>query len=246
MTRAIIIDDDDLFRESLSHNLSDLGYEVTDFADGDGLLKHLATAERRPDVILLDWKMPRMNGIEVLKALRQRRIDVPVIFLTVLGDQIYEEAALAGGAVDFIEKSRSFTILRKRIELVLRGKSEPAADGPPRPDQASSLKVGDLDLNLRSHRAYWRDAEVGLSVTEFKMVQLMASQAGQDVAYRELYDLVHGQGFHSGYGAEGYRGNVRTFIKRIREKFRRLDGDFADIENYPGFGYRWREPEDRG
>jgi len=244
MTRAIIIDDDDLFRESLSHNLRDLEFEVMDFPNGQSALDHLASKDNWPDIILLDWKMPQMNGIEVLKTLRRSDIDVPVIFLTVLGDQIYEEAALAGGAVDFIEKSRSFTILRRRIELVI-SKSSDRSGGAAAEDEPASLSVGPLTLNLKSHRAYWQGTEVDLSITEFRMVHLMASRPDQDVSYRELYDLVHGQGFHSGYGAEGYRGNIRTFIKRIREKFRRLDEGFADIENYPGFGYRWRSPEDR-
>ncbi|HLS68350.1 MAG TPA: helix-turn-helix domain-containing protein, partial [Kiloniellales bacterium] len=81
-----------------------------------------------------------------------------------------------------------------------------------------------------------------LSLTEFKLVQLMAERAGQDVTYRELYDLVHGRGFVAGSGPDGYRANVRTFMKRIRQKFRELDADFDEIENYPGFGYRWRQP----
>lgn len=242
MPQAIIVDDDDLFRESLSHNLLDLDFQVMDFSNGRAAIDYLASTEDRPDVILLDWKMPEMNGIEVLKALRSRQLDVPVIFLTVLGDQIYEEAALAGGAVDFIEKSRSFTILRKRIELVI-ARSSDNAGAVTTGEEPGHLAVGPLSLNLKSHRAQWRGREVDLSVTEFKMVHLMASRPGEDVSYRELYDLVHGQGFHSGYGAEGYRGNIRTFIKRIREKFRRLDCDFAHIENYPGFGYRWRDPE---
>ncbi|HLW28926.1 MAG TPA: helix-turn-helix domain-containing protein, partial [Kiloniellales bacterium] len=69
-----------------------------------------------------------------------------------------------------------------------------------------------------------------------------AERAGQDVTYRELYDLVHGRGFVAGSGPDGYRANVRTFMKRIRQKFRELDEDFDEIENYPGFGYRWRQP----
>jgi two-component system, OmpR family, response regulator ChvI len=246
MPLILIIDDDDLFRESLSHNLSDVGYDVIDLGDGALALEHLQATEHQPDLILLDWKMPQLNGIEVLKTLRQRQFDVPVIFLTVLGDQIYEEAALAGGAVDFIEKSRSFTIIQRRIELVLSDKSR-RGDKEAETEEPSALKVGELELRIKSNRAYWRGEEVDLSISEFKMVHLMARQAGNDVTYRDLYDQVHGEGFQSGFGAEGYRGNVRTFIKRIREKFRDLDDDFDCIENYPGFGYRWSraggEPE---
>ena len=75
------------------------------------------------------------------------------------------------------------------------------------------------------------------------MVHCLASRAGHDISYRELYDMVHGKGFVAGPGADGYRSNVRTFIKRIRRKFKEIDSGFDGIENYPGFGYRWR-PDD--
>ena len=69
----------------------------------------------------------------------------------------------------------------------------------------------------------------------------MATRPGEDISYRDIYDLVHGKGFVAGYGPAGYRANVRAFIKRIRQKFRAVDGTFDLIDNYPGFGYRWRE-----
>jgi two-component system response regulator ChvI len=80
---------------------------------------------------------------------------------------------------------------------------------------------------------------INLTLTEFKIVMLLAEKAGRDVGYREIYDLVHGKDFISGHGARGYRANVRTFIKRIRKKFRDGDPSFDRIENYAGFGYRW-------
>src|SRR6266702_5715593 len=118
--RILIVDDDGLFRESLSRNLSDAGFATTSFGDGVSALRHL-TDSGPPDMILLDWKMPGMTGIQVLRQLRDRRVEAPVVFLTVLSDQIYEEAGLLGGAVDFIEKSRSFSILLHRLELILEG-----------------------------------------------------------------------------------------------------------------------------
>lgn len=245
--RAILVDDDDLFRESLTQNLADSDISVTGFSNGPAALDFL-TAGGDADLILLDWKMPEMNGIEVLKRLREIECDIPVIFLTVLSDQIYEEAALLGGAVDFVEKSRSFAILMRRIELILAGtKSTKSGDAPD--DDADDDKTeqparrkeyGDLALAQDSSRAFWKGKRLDLTLTEFKMVQYMASNAGKDVRYRELYDLVHGEGFAAGIGDEGYRANVRTFIKRIRQKFRVADESFDAIENYPGFGYRWR------
>jgi two-component system response regulator ChvI len=244
-TRVAIVDDDDLFRESLETNLVDAGFDVVTFAEGASALAHFRAGPPL-DLVLLDWKMPGLNGIEVLRQLRDDGNSVPVIFLTVLSDQIYEEAALSSGAVDFVEKSRSFSILLRRIELILggsKGGSRPAAvEGTTGSEEETQhLKLGRLELNLKSSRAFWKQTEINLSLTEFRMVHYLATHAGEDVRYRDLYDLVHGEGFIAGYGEDGYRTNVRTFIKRVRKKFRDVDRTFDAIENYPGFGYRWRD-----
>jgi two-component system response regulator ChvI len=249
-TRVAIVDDDDLFRESLETNLVDAGFGVQTFSDGAAALDHFRTGSTPFDLVLLDWKMPGLNGIEVLRQLRDDGHTVPVIFLTVLSDQIYEEAALSSGAVDFVEKSRSFSILVRRIELILGGSKGQQRSGngntsevsmPANGEDASHVQLGRLELNLKSSRAFWRTIEINLSLTEFRMVHYLASHAGEDVRYRDLYDLVHGEGFIAGYGEDGYRTNVRTFIKRVRKKFRDVDNTFDAIENYPGFGYRWRD-----
>lgn len=230
-----IVDDDDLFRESLTGNLENEGFRVTCYTRGPEILAAYE-AGVAADLILLDWKMPEMNGIEVLRQLRAREIATPVIFLTVLSDQIYEEAALLGGAIDFVEKSRSFAILRKRIDLALSG-----AHGGPAADKATRglLSVGPLKLDTAGKLVEWDGKAVGLTVGEFDIVETLAARAGENVSYRDIYDVVRGQGFAAGFGEDGYRQNVRTFIKRIRGKFKELDPDFEAIENYPGFGYRW-------
>jgi len=237
--RILIVDDDEMFRESLAENLSDAGFATTAFGDGPSALRHLADA-RTPDIILLDWKMPEMTGIEVLRQLRDRNVEAPVVFLTVLSDQIYEEAGLLGGAVDFVEKSRSFSILLHRLELILRGKKriQPEAMAEL---QRTIIEHGQLQLLLDTKRAFWKDVRLELTLTEFKIVEYLATRPGQDVRYRELYDIVHGEGFTAGSGEIGFRVNVRAFIKRIRQKFRDVDPAFVQIENYPGYGYRWSD-----
>jgi two-component system response regulator ChvI len=231
-----VVDDDDLFRESLSRNLVAFGHFVRSFSDGQTFLDQVDANEG--GVILLDWKMPGLNGIEVLQNLREVGNELPVIFLTVLGDQIYEEAALAGGAVDFIEKSRSFSIVQRRIELILQGnRAQGSNDKPGREDV---MVIGDMEIDNISRRIRWTGIDVPLTLTEFKMVRYMAEKDGRDVDYRSLYDLVHGEGFTAGDGEHGYRANVRAFIKRIRQKFRAVDDHFDSIGNYPGFGYRWQ------
>jgi two-component system response regulator ChvI len=243
--RIYVVDDDALFRESLERNLADAGFAVTGFSEGGRALEHIGL-HGAPELIVLDWRMPGMTGIEVLRRLRVTDAATPVIFLTALSDQIYEEAALIGGAVDFVEKTRSFSILLRRIELALgTGRSE-AAPSPTRGEAPTvpSASIGPLELVVETARAQWKGARVDLTLSEFNIVRYLAERAGQDVRYREIYDLVRGKGFVAGTGMDGYRANVRTFIKRIRQKFREVDPEFDAIENYAGFGYRWSAKPD--
>jgi len=244
MPHLLLVDDDDLFRESLGLNLIDEGYTVTSFDNGREALAFLEGGGSA-DVMLLDWRMPQLTGIDVLRRIRRSGIAIPVIFLTVLSDDIYEEAALAGGAVDFIDKSRRLPILIRRLQLITEG-TRPAADAAAESTSeragatpAGILRLGRLELRYDTGRAFWAGRPTDLTLTEFKILALLAERAGRDVGYREIYDLVHGKDFIAGHGAEGYRANVRTFIKRIRKKFRDGDPDFDRIDNYPGFGYRW-------
>jgi two-component system response regulator ChvI len=230
MPHLLLVDDDDLFRESLGLNLVDEGYEVTSFDNGQEVLAYLEGGSA--DAMLLDWRMPELTGIEVLRRMRDAGITIPVIFLTVLCDDIHEQAALEGGAVDFIDKARRLPILLKRLQLI-------ASAHEPEAVRASSLRLGQLMLGFGTNRALWAEREVDLTLTEFRIVTLLAEKAGQDVGYREIYDLVHGKDFIAGHGSEGYRANVRTFIKRIRKKFRDVDPGFDHIGNYASFGYRW-------
>jgi len=233
--RVALIDDDAAFVESVAANLMDEGFDVLTFTDGRTAVGSLCSGEST-DIILLDWRMPGMNGLEILQELRRKGIATPVIFLTALSDEIYEEAALIGGAVDFIDKSRRLPILVKRIELSAEGQG--SRSELPQP-QAGQLRLDALELRFDIFRAFWHGQAVGLTLTEFNIVARLARTAGEDVSYREIYDLVHGKDFVAGYGAEGYRANVRTFIKRIRKKFRAIASEFEHIRNYAGFGYRW-------
>jgi two-component system response regulator ChvI len=232
--RVAIIDDEDLFRETLGLSLIDEGYEVTSLSSGPAALDYFA-AGGHVDVILLDWRMPGMNGLEVLRGLRRAGNATPVIFLTMLSDDVYEEAALEGGAVDFIDKSRRLSILVKRIGLISEG-ARPAPEGRQHGDV---MHLGRLELRFDINRASWAGRPIDLTLTEFKIIARLALRAGEDVSYREIYDLVHGKDFVAGSGDNGYRANVRTFIKRIRKKLRDVDPECENIHNYTGFGYRY-------
>jgi two-component system response regulator ChvI len=231
--RLLLVDDDALFRESLGLNLIDEGFAVTSVGSGAEALEFYDQGGE-VDVLLLDWRMPEVDGLEVLRRLRRRSVTTPVVFLTALSDDIYEEAALEGGAVDFIDKSRRLSILLRRLELILEARRNPMEQ-----TRTGEVNFGRLTLRHEVSRVLWDGKELDLTLTEFNIVVLLAGRAEADVPYREIYDLVHGKDFVAGTGAEGFRANVRTFIKRIRKKFRSVDPTFDHIQNYAGFGYRW-------
>src|ERR1700736_5092137 len=172
MPHLLLVDDDDLFRESLGLNLIDEGYEVTSFGNGRDALAYFDRGGSA-DVILLDWRMPRLTGLDVLRLMRAAGITIPVIFLTVLSDDIYEEAALDGGAVDFIDKSRRLPLLLKRLQLIAEG-GRPSLDSEPR--RAVSMRFGRLELRFDVNRAVWAGQTVDLTLTEFRIVTLLAEK----------------------------------------------------------------------
>lgn len=231
--RIVLADDDDRFRAMVAAELGDQGFEVTDFADGMGLLRHLAEGNSA-DIAILDWRMPAMSGLELLDRIRRQGSVVPAIFLTGMPERAFEATALDRGAVDFVDKSRGAEILIKRIRRAVEagGVQVKLDDG--------DLTRGRLRLHAKVKRAYWDGVDVNLTVTEYSIVLRLAGDAGEYIGYRDLYDCVHRQGFVAGAGENGYRTNVRSSMRRIRDKFRAVDRDFEEIENFPSFGYRWR------
>jgi len=230
--RLVLVDDDEFLREVLAGNLAQAGYEVQSFSDP--LLALEAIPGGQAELLILDWKMPGMSGLELLQALRGRGVATPALFFTSHNDTIYEEAALALGAADFVDKTRSFAILERRISMALNHGEEPRREAGPSGEQS----VGALSLTPASHAAAWQGRPVELTFGEYRVVELLAT-SGRDLSYREIYDALRGENFIAGEGPDGYRANVRALIKRIREKFLAVDPAFAAIANYPGFGYRW-------
>lgn len=235
--RIVFVEDDLLFRDALIRNLEDSGFEVRDFETGETALEYFE-AGGAADVAILDWKLPGIAGIDLLQKMGAKEKGIPVIFLTSLGDQVYEETALLNGAADFIEKSRSYSILLSRITGVLNRKDD-LAKPELKTDSGQKVVCGELTLSTDSNRAFWKETKVDLTLAEFKIVYLLAMNKDKDVPHREIYDNVRGPGFVAGDGTEGYRANVRTFIKRIRQRFREVDETFNRIQTYSGFGYRW-------
>ena len=191
----------------------------------------------KPTSSFSDWDLPDVSGIELLVELRQCGVNLPVVFLTGYFFKAYENLAFETGADDFIDKARGVEILARRLRRLVGAPK--SADAPP---SARPLVCGKLLLDPNVSRAYWNDSDVDLSLGEYNIVHLLASNMGKYVTCRAVYDRLHYEGFIAGTGADGYRANVRSAIKRIRNKFRDFDPTFDRIENYTAFGYRWRKP----
>lgn len=235
----LLVDDDQLVCSTLSYAFTDLGFSVETANNGKVALEMLGgELKDKIGLIILDWKMPGLSGLDVFRMAREMGVHAPTIFLTGLRDPMHEESALKLGAVDFVDKSKSFNILLKRVELVFNGRNY---DGPnEKRAEDNVITIGDLQLNNHSHRATWKNQEVRLALSEFEIVKLLVGHVGDDITHKDIHILLHGENFAVGYGPEGYRANVRTAIKRIRKKFCDVDPGFSAIETYTGFGYRWQ------
>jgi two-component system response regulator ChvI len=231
--RILFVDDDDYYREVLERELAEHGFAIRSFADAASLLGSIELAVDA-DIILLDWALPRTSGIDLLPQLRRRGVNLPVVFLTGRALTANESLAFDRGAIDFIDKARGVEVVARRLKRAV----DTARSAAP-PDSEKLLVRGKLVLKQSISRATWGDVDVGLTVGEYHIVHLLASNVGRYVTYRAIYDCLHYVGFIAGSGDDGYRANVRSAIKRIRSKFSELDPAFDEIENYPGFGYSW-------
>jgi two-component system response regulator ChvI len=253
LRRVVLVESDQYYREMLTGELLRQGFVVHAFTDGASLLGSLATAVDA-DLAVLDWDLPRMSGIKLMAELRRHGVNLPVVFLTgkvIAGDNqercllapretlnAYECMAFDQGAADFISKSRGRQVLVRRLRSVaerVKPKANVAVE--------ERLACGKLLLNPETSRAYWNQVDVGVTLGEYKIIHLLASSVGSFVTYRTVYDRLRHEGFIAGYGADGFRANVRSAIKRIRNKFRACDTAFEEIENHTGFGYCWRKPD---
>jgi two-component system response regulator ChvI len=233
---VVLVDDDDHYREALSADLADRGFAVSCFADGPSFLAAMSKGVEA-DVALLDWVLPEMSGFELLEGLRAQGIDLPVVFLTGHSLAERELQALGRGAVDFVDKARGTEVLAHRLRVIIEGRRPvpPAAEPP-------IERHGNLTLHPATARALWREHDLDLTITEYKIVVQLVSHEGQPQTYRALYDTAHYEGFVAGSGDHGFNTNVRSLLKRIRRKFLAVDPGFSEIENVQSVGYRWRDP----
>src|ERR1700710_2581078 len=235
MSNIALVDDDKNILASVSMLLEQEGYQVRTFSDGAAALTALTTTP--PDLAILDIKMPRMDGLELLRRLRQAQ-DLPVIFLTSKDEEIDELRGLKAGADDYIRKPFSQRLLLERVRAVLRraeGKSAPPAVAGTEAVKQEALVRGKLALDPQRHECTWEGKPVRLTVTEFLILQSLAQRPGFVKSRDSLMDAA--------YDDQVYVDDrtIDSHIKRLRKKFKVADDDFDAIETLYGVGYRYRE-----
>lgn len=232
MPTIALVDDDRNILTSVSIALEAEGYRITTYTDGASALDGLK--QNPPDLAIFDIKMPRMDGMELLRRLRQKS-DLPVIFLTSKDEEIDELFGLKMGADDFIRKPFSQRLLVERVKAILRraGAKDPAA--APRGEDAKALERGLLRMDPERHTCTWKGEPVTLTVTEFLILQSLAQRPGVVKSRNALMDAA--------YDDEVYVDDrtIDSHIKRLRKKFNQVDADFDMIETLYGVGYRFKE-----
>jgi two-component system response regulator ChvI len=228
-----LVDDDRNIITSVSMMLEAEGFEVRSYADGEEGLRGLS--QKPADLAVLDIKMPRLNGMELLQKLRQAQAtaQMPVIFLTSKDEEIDEIMGLRMGADDYIKKPFSQRLLIERIRSLLR--REQARQQPAGADPASILTRGDLVLDGARHVCTWKGQPVELTVTEFMLVKALAQRPGHVKNRDQLMDSAYGESIYVD------DRTIDSHIKRLRKKFREVDQEFAQIETLYGVGYRYKE-----
>jgi two-component system response regulator ChvI len=232
--RVLLIEEGAIGRGFLNDELSKQGFAVRKIASLPGE----PDAARDADVIVLHCDRAKISSIELLAKLHRQGVNVPVVVLTGQALPAHECLAFDSGAVDVICKSRGSEVLGRRLKRVVKASNrtdQPRSDAP--------IICGKLLLRPDVGRVYWNDVDLSLTLGENNIVHLLASNVGKYITYRAVYDRLRHEGFIAGDGPDGYRANVRSAIKRIRNKFRALDPTFDEIENYAGFGYCWKKPD---
>jgi two-component system response regulator ChvI len=231
MPTIALVDDDSNILTSVSIALETEGYRIMTYSDGASALDGFKTSP--PDLAILDIKMPRMDGMETLRRLRQKS-DVPVIFITSKEEEIDELFGLKMGADDFIRKPFSQRLLVERVKAVLRRRT-PKDDAAPKEALAKTIECGQLRMDPERHACTWKNEPVILTVTEFLILQALASRPGVLKSRNALMDAA--------YDDQVYVDDrtIDSHIKRLRKKFKSTDDEFDLIDTLYGVGYRFKE-----
>ena len=226
-----LVDDDRNILTSVQMTLEAEGFQVRTYTDGESALQALLA--KPADLAVLDIKMPRMDGMELLQKLRARTA-MPVIFLTSKDDELDELMGLRLGADDYITKPFSQRLLLERIRALLRRhdatRAEATGTAP-----ASVITRGDLTLDETKHQCLWKGKDIQLTVTEFLLVKALAHRPGMVKSRDQLIDAAYGENVYVD------DRTIDSHVKRLRKKFRNIDGEFDQIETLYGIGYRYKD-----
>jgi len=229
-----LVDDDRNILTSLSVALQSEGFATRVYTDGETALK--ALTDNPADLAVLDVKMPRMDGMELLRRLREKSA-LPVIFLTSKDDELDEALGLAMGADDYIAKPFSQRLLIARIRAVLRRaemRANPPGEAEPDGENAEIVR-GRLIMDPARHRVRWDGRDVALTVTEFMILEALAQRPGVVKNRNQLMDVAYQDDIYVD------DRTIDSHIKRMRRKFRAADPQFKGIETLYGIGYRFGE-----
>lgn len=230
--KIALVDDDRNILTSVSLALSSEGFEVSTYHDGEEGYRGIMSVH--PDLVVLDVKMPRMDGLELLTKLRETST-IPAIFLTSKDDEVDQILGLRLGADDYITKPFSQRLLIERIRAVLRRNTSPTGSASPESEPPHLILRGKLELDEDRHLCKWNGKAVNLTVTEYLLVKSLAVNPGHVKNRDQLISLAYGDSVYVD------DRTIDTHIKRIRKKFRDMDPDFDSIETLYGIGYRYKE-----
>ncbi len=222
--KILIVDDEYKIRDLINKYLVNEGFEVIEAADGHQALE-LAAAEK-PDLIVLDWLLPGISGLEVCRQVRQKS-NIPVIMLTAKTEEIDKLLGLELGADDYITKPFSLRELTARIRVVLR-RVDPGGE-----TKTNSIKIDGLEINLDRHEVWSNGKNISLTPTEFKMLGVLFSNPGRVYSRLQLLDAVFG------YAYEGYERSIDTHISNLRKKIEPDPANPRYILTVYGMGYRF-------
>jgi len=224
--RILIVDDDPHIRELLAFALAKAGFATSEAGDGEDAVAQVQRA--RPDLVILDINMPRMDGLEACRRIRAVD-DVPILFLSSRDDEIDRVIGIELGGDDYVVKPFSPREVVARTQAILRRVG--AKTAPPAEHPGGTIMRGCLTLDCEGWRALWDGAEVALTVTEFTMLRTLAAAPGRVFSRDALIDALHGPGF-----AVTDR-TIDSHIRNLRAKFAAVGGGETLIETRPGIGY---------
>jgi DNA-binding response OmpR family regulator len=227
VAKILLVDDDTALLDVLALAFEDAAHEVTRAKDGLDALAQIKRA--RPELVVCDVMMPRLDGLALCRQLRAANDPLPIVLLTSRDTEVDEALGLELGADDYVTKPFSTRVLLARVAALLRREQARATPGKP------TLKAGALELDADRLRVLYNGAEIAVTVTEFRLLEVLAKRPGVVFSRAQLLQLVRGD------DSVVVDRIIDTYVRRLRRKLEGVDQAFAAIETVVGAGYRWRE-----